>query len=272
MRSTWKGNISFGLVSIPIQLFPTSKDRSIDFHIVDKAGTCRLRQKLYCPETGKEYDFGDTAKGYEIAPGKYVLVDKDELKNLKPESGHSIDIKDFIDLDEIDPIYFDKSYYVSPEESGVKAYALLHKSMLKAKKVAIAKFVMRQTEYLAVIRPMANMLSVATLHYHDEIIPAKGIPHAAAAARSKPGTRELSIADQLIENMTGPFKPEQYKDEYQKKVLSLVKNKSKGKKTIVEEPEDKAEDNVIDLMEALKKSLKPKTKTQARDKKRASGK
>lgn len=259
-RAVWKGQIAFGLVNVPVELFSTTQDKSVHFHMLTKDGGCRLRQKLYCPATKKEYDFGDTAKGIEISPENYVILDKAELQALRPESGHSIDIIDFIALDEVDPVYFNRSYYLAPSERSGKAYHLLHQSMKRAGKVALARFVMRQKEYLALIRPLASALCLETMHYQEEIVAVDDVPHLGKkAGGGKLSTKELQIADQLIASMTTSFDPRKYHDEYSRQVKKLVGDKAKGKKIVARDTAPKTA-KVIDLMEALKQSVAKKQK------------
>lgn len=163
-RAMWSGSISFGLVNVPVRMYTAVRDRGVHFHRLSPDGTCRLRNKLVCPDTGQEFDFKDTARGYEIAPGQYVIMRDEELENLKPEAGRSIDIRDFVDLADIDPVYYDNTYYLAPDERGAKGYQLLLEVMKKQQKVGIAKFVMREKEYLAAIRPYKNALVLETMH------------------------------------------------------------------------------------------------------------
>ena len=262
-RAVWKGSIAFGLVNVPVELFSVTQDKSIHFHMLTKDGTCRLRQKLYCPDTKKEYDFSDTAKGVEIAPDNYLILSKEEINGLRPESGHAIDIVDFIALADVDPIYFDRGYYVVPEPRSAKAYHLLHQSMRRAGKVAVAKFVMRQKEYLAVIRPLEDALCLETMHYQDEIVPAKSLAGLNIAG-AKIGAKELQIADHLIDSMTTDFDPAKYHDEFAQRLKKLVAAKAKGKKAVIADHVPTHTAKVIDLMEALKKSLETKKQRPAR--------
>lgn len=256
-RSIWKGSISFGLVNVPVELYSTTQDKSVRFHTLTKDGKCRLRQKLYCPDTKKEYDYSQTAKGFEISPEKYVVLDRKELDALKPRSGHTIDITDFVGIQEIDPVYYENSYYLAPDKRSGKAYRLLHQSMKKAGKVAVAKFVMRQKEYLAIVRPIEDCLCLQTMHYQNEIVKPDSIAALDDYMESAPkvGPKELKIAEQLIESMTTKFDPGIYEDEYAKVVRKLVQQKSKGKTISAPEASGPKSGKIIDLMDALKKSL-----------------
>jgi len=253
-RPIWKGNISFGLVNVPVQLVSAARDHSIHFNLLSDDGQCRLRRKLYCPETKKEYDFSQTARGFEIAPDHYVIVEQEELDRLKPESGKTINIEDFVDLSEIDPIYYDRPYYLIPDARSEKAYELLKKAMLDSGRAAIARFVMRTKEYLAVLRPIGDHLGLETMRFSDEVIPTTEL-------KSKPTTvelsqREIDIAHKLIDQMTSQFEPASYKDGFRERVKNLIDKKAKGKELVVATPADTKQGELIDLMDALKKSLK----------------
>ncbi len=169
-RPIWQGSLTFGLVNIPIQLQMAVHDKTVNFHMMSQDGTCRLRRKLYCPETGKEFDFGETARGIEIAKGEYAIVDEKEIKRLKPERGHAIEIAQFIQQQEVDPLYFDRVYFVVPTDASIKAYKLLHEAMLRSKRIALAHFVMRERQYLSIIRPLNDGLVLHTIHYADEVL------------------------------------------------------------------------------------------------------
>lgn len=265
-RSMWSGNISFGLVNIPIKLYTAVREQSIKFHMLSEDGSCRLRRKLYCPDTGKEFDYKHTAKGYELAPGQYVIVRDEELAKLKPEKSRNIEITDFVELSEIDPVYFNRSYFLLPDESGVKGYHLLLQAMRKKKKVGLATFVMRQKEYLAALRPTDDALMLETMHFADEI------SHIGeeidAPPKAEPTRKEQQIAEQLVEALSSEFEPDKYEDTYTQQVRELIEAKAEGQEDVVlaaaEEPEAP---RVINLMEALEKSLQ-QTRSKDQPKKR----
>src|SRR6185437_8213974 len=188
-RPLWKGSINFGLVSIPIQLETAVREKSVSFHMLSKDGKCRLRRQLYCPETGKEYDYGDTARGIEVGDDEYVLVSDKEIAAIKPEKGRSIEIEQFVELKEIDPIYFDRVYFITPGENSGKAYKLLHEAMKETNRVGLARFVMRERQNLAAIRVMGEGLVLHTVHYQDEVLSLDdALPH--TLARAKPAAKE----------------------------------------------------------------------------------
>jgi DNA end-binding protein Ku len=255
-RAMWSGSISFGLVSVPIKLYSAIADKSIRFHLLDKKGTCRLREKLYCPETGKEYDFTDTARGFELAPNQYVILDKGELAALKPEAGDILAIKDFVDLEEIDPIYFDRTYYLGPDRGGSKPYRLLYEAMKRTGKAGIGSFVMRGHEYLAAVRVGDEILYLETLHYAEDI---RSTDEAGKIGTASIDKRELTLATELIDSWTTAFKPEKYHNEYRDRLEEAINKKAKGRSLASEQPRAQGRGKVIDLMDALKASIREKS-------------
>lgn len=252
-RSVWSGNIAFGLVSIPVELHSAIEDQSIHFHLVTKDGSCRLRQKLFCPDTGKEYDFKQSARAFEVAPGELVVVDKDELKALRPESGHIIEISQFVALSEIDPIFFNRSYFIAPGKRAEKAYVLLREAINQSGKVALGKVVMRERQYSVLVRGYRNGLLMNTLNYAAEVraIEELNIPAETEAV----GKRELQLAADLIAAMTGPFEPDEIKDTYKEEIEALLKKKAAGAKIKVAPAKRDAPVKVVNLMDRLKESL-----------------
>lgn len=252
-RSMWKGLISFGLVTIPVQLFSAIERNEIRFHLLDKGGKCRLREKLYCPETGEEFNFQDTARGYEIAPDNYILINEDELARLKPEAGRSIDIHEFVSLKEIDPIYFNRAYYLAPDERGAKAYALLAQAMLQAGRVGIAKFVMRNSEYLAALRATKDgLIILETMYYAEDIRSTEELP---LPKDVKAGKKELDLAIQLISNLEAHFDAGKFQNEYRDRVQHLLDEKAKGHEVKIPKGSKRPASNVVNLVEMLKRSV-----------------
>jgi DNA end-binding protein Ku len=252
-RGIWSGSINFGLVNVPVRLVTAVREQTVRFHMLSPDGSCRLRQKLYCPETGKEFNFKETARGYEIAPGQYVLMEDEELKRLKPEAGRSIDIDAFVDLEEIDPIYFDRTYYLAPDEKAAKAYGLLVTSMHENSKVAIAQFVMRDQQHLATLRSNGRIIILHTMYYDDEIVDEEdleGMPRT-----SRPAAGEIKMADQLIKALSGPFEAAKYKDDFRDKLRKAIEAKAEGQEVVTAVSEEPAAPPVYNLMEALKRSL-----------------
>jgi DNA end-binding protein Ku len=248
----WSGSISFGLVSVPVKLYPALVDRDIHFHLMSKDGTCRLRRKLVCPETGEEFEYKDVTKGYEVAPDQYVIVTEQELSNLKPEASRAIDIKNFVDIADIDPIYYDRPYYLLPDEHGVKGYRLLVESMARSNKAAIAMFVMRGHEYLAAIRPTSDVLCMETMHFPDEIVP----PESLSPPRDvKVSAKELDVANRLIAALETEFDPQQYHETYRERVTEFIERKASGKKVVIQAAGEPHATRVTDLMKALEASI-----------------
>jgi DNA end-binding protein Ku len=254
-RPIWTGSISFGLVSIPIELVMAIHEKTVHFHMVSKDGACRLRRKLYCPETGKEYDFEETAKGVEVGPNDFAVVNQKEINRLKPQKGRALEIVQFVDLSAVDPVYFDRVYYLRPTQDSRKAYKLLLEAMQKGHKCAISQFVMREREYLAVIRAAEDGMILHTLNYADEI---ESLSEAIGddLAKIKTSSAQLSMANELVKAMTKPLDMQKFKDDYRLQLQKLVDAKVKGKEIKAgPEEQDEAEPGTINLMEALKKSL-----------------
>jgi DNA end-binding protein Ku len=256
-RVLWNGTISFGLVNIPITLSTAVKEKTIQFHMLSSDGTCRLRRKLYCPETGKEYDFKETSRGYEVAPDQYVIVNDEELKKLKPDKGKSVVITDFVPLESIDPIYFDRSYYVQPGKDGGNAYRLLVATMMETKRVALAHFVMHEREHLTTLRAHDDVLVLHTMHYADEVTPASELQK--TLSHGKVDKRELAVARQLVDALSGEFEPEKYHDEFRREVQEMIHRKSKGME-IKSAPAEEIPPT-FNLMDALRQSVAAKGKS-----------
>ena len=255
-RPIWKGSISFGLVTIPIQLETAVREKSVSLHMLSKDGSCRLRRKLYCPETGKEFEYSDTSRGIEVGKDEYVLVTDKEVQALKPEGGRTIEIEQFVELAEIDPIYFDRAYYVTPENGSGKAYKLLYEAMKDSGSVGLARFVMRERQNLAAVRVMGAGLVLHTMHYQDEVL---SLDDALGGTleRIKPAAKELTIARQLVDAMTHALDLSTFKDEYREQLEDLIDRKKRGKKTVAvsDDHDDEPAPRTIDLMDALKRSL-----------------
>jgi DNA end-binding protein Ku len=251
-RAIWSGSISFGLVNIPIKLFTAIRPHQMRFHLLHEKDGVRLEQKLVCPADHKEVSREDTVRGFEISPDQMVVVEPEELQSLAPKASRTIELIDFVNLNEIDSIYFDQPYYVVPDERAAKAYRLFYEAMLKSKKVGIASFVMRNKQYLCALRPLDNVICLETMHYSDELVSRnklEGLP-----TDVKVSDREVKMAEQLIESLTTGFKPQKYHDEYRDAVKDLVEQKAEGKKIVRQEAPSK-KPQVIDLMSALKASL-----------------
>ena len=250
----WTGSISFGLVTVPVKLTPAVKTRDVSFNQLEEGTGSRIRLRRVSEQTGEEVPTDRIVKGYEIEKGRYVVVEKSELETLAPKASHTIDIEDFVDLDDIDPIYFDTPYYVLADQKAAKPYRLLVEAMTKLQKVAIGRVVIRAKERLVAIRPIDGMLCVETMHYADEIIARDGLV-GVPDEDIEVNERELDMALQLVEALAGPFGPDKYHDEYREQLLELIDQKAAGQE-IVARPEPEAPAKVLDLMAALEASLK----------------
>jgi DNA end-binding protein Ku len=259
-RAIWSGAISFGLVAVPVKLHPATEQKDIRFHQFKEGTKQRIRNKRVSEDTGREVDYEDIVKGYEVDKGKFVIVTPEELEAVAPEKSRTIEIEDFVPLEEIDPIYFEKTYYLAPEgEAGAKkAYALLLESMKKEGQVAIGRFVMRTKEYLAAIRPMDGILALETMYFPDEIRQASEVEN--VPVRAKANDRELKMARQLIGSLATTWDPKRYHDEYRERVLKLIRDKAKGKEVVLQEAPEPS--RVADLMEALRQSIEATKKGQ----------
>jgi DNA end-binding protein Ku len=252
-RAIWSGAISFGLVAVPVKLYPATEQKDIRFHQFKGGTRQRIRNKRVSEQTGREVEYEDIVKGYEAEKGKYVIVTPEELASVAPEKTRTIEIEDFVDLPDIDPIYFEKTYYLAPEdEAGAKkAYALLLKAMADEGKVAIGRFVMRTKEYLAAVRPMDGILALETMFFPDEIRQPSEIEN--VPVRAKIEDRQMKMAKQLIGTLATDWDPKRYHDQYRERVLKLIRDKAKGKEIVIPEPEETTK--VADLMDALRQSI-----------------
>ena len=250
-RAIWTGAITFGLVHVPVRLVTAVQDTGPDFHMIDPETGSRISYRTF-NEAGDEVERRDLIKGHEVESGEIVTVDPEELDALAPEKTEDIEIDDFVDLAEIDPIYYDKPYYLMPDGKAMKPYKLLLTAMEKSGKVGIARFVMRQREYLTAIRPLHGMLCMVTMRFADEIRPTEelGLDLEDVAVADA----ELDIAIQLIEAMTDEFHAEDFTNEYEERVRELLIAKAEGEEFVAPERGEQ-EVETVDLVDALKKSL-----------------
>ena len=255
-RSIWSGAISFGLVNVPIKLYSAVSKKTVRFHQLNGTTGNRIQQKRVDPDTGDEVNYEDIVKGYELTRDRYVIITPEELETLDPEKTRSIDIEDFVDEAEIDPIFYDHPYYLVPDKGAAKAYGLLLNAMADADKVAIARVVIRSKEQLVAIRPHrdGDLLVMETMVFADEVVGTEDIDDLPDAKDLKVSERELKMARQLIESLTDTFDPGKYKDEYREKVLELIEAKADGQEIAVQ-PEAPEPAKVPDLMAALEASL-----------------
>jgi DNA end-binding protein Ku len=251
----WSGAISFGLVNVPIKMFNAVSRKNVSFNQIDTRTGSRIQYKKVSAADGEEVPNEAIAKGYQLDSGDYVLIGDDELAALDPEATRTIDIEQFVDLDEIDPLYFDSAYYLTPDKAARKPYALLTQAMEQQKKVAIARFVMRSKQYLAALRPKDGVLVMSTMVYADEVNDPHELDGFEDADDVDLNDREVRMAEQLVESLTDAFEPERFEDTYRNQVLDLVERKAAGEE-IVATPAPAAEEKVVDLMAALEASVR----------------
>ena len=270
MKTMWRGAISFGLVSIPVRVYTATEEKTLRFNQLHEKDHGRIKMKRFCSKEDAEVPYDEIVKGYEYEKDRYVILDDEDFEAVPVESTRTIDIAQFVDRSEIDPIYYKKTYYLGPEEAGVKAYQLLRNSLREGDKVGIAKVSFRDKEHLAAVRLMDDVLVLDTMFWPDEIREAD-LP--GIEKEAKVSDRELQMAESLIENLTESFDPSAYRDEYREALLEIVEKKVAGEEIeVIEAPEPS---KVVDLMEALKQSVEqtkkapPKKKTQARRRKAA---
>jgi DNA end-binding protein Ku len=263
MQTIWKGAVSFGLVNVPVKMYTATQDNDIPMKMLHKDFHVPIHYNRTCPKCEKEVTWSDIIKGYEYEPGHYVTFDKKELEALASEASREIRILDFVDLHEIDPIYFQKTYYLAPDESGTHAYNLLVEALRSSQKIGIANVTIRSKSSLAAIRVLDEVLSMVTMFYAEEIRPKEEIPK--LPKMSKVDDRELEMAKMLIEQLTSKFEPDKYEDEYRERLMSAIESKVEGKEVKLAPQEKKS--NVIDLMGALKASLQQSKQANSGDSK-----
>ncbi len=251
-RPIWSGAISFGLVNVPVKVFSATSSKDVRFHQLDGKSNSRIKQKRVSAVTGEEVPFEDIIKAYEIGPDSYVTVTPDELDALDPKATKTIDIEDFVDLDQIDPVYYERPYYLVPDKGGQKAYALLRNAMRETNKVGIARVVLRTKQYLAAIRPLDNALVMETMLFADEVnsLDELDLPGPDVDVTD----REEKMARSLIDSLTTDFEPDKYRDSYRERVLALIEQKASGQAIVAETAAEEAP-RVVDLMAALEASL-----------------
>jgi DNA end-binding protein Ku len=273
-RAIWSGAISFGLVNIPVKLYSAVSRKTVRFHQLDAESGARVRQKRVGAD-GEEVAYEQIVKGYEIGPDRYVTITPEELESLEPQKTRTIDIEDFVDLEDIDPMFYDHPYYLAPDTGAAKAYRLLVDAMEDSGKVAIARVVLRSKEHLVAIRPRSGVLAMETMLFADEVISPDSLDELSGDGEVATSDRELTMAKQLIDSLTSEFEPEKYRDEYRERVLDLIERKAQGETVVIEAP-DEAPAKVPDLMAALEASIasakgqsKPKRKRAPAKKKAA---
>ncbi len=255
----WSGSISFGLVNVPIRLFPAVHEKTIRFHLLHAKDESRLHQKLVCPLDNQEVAREDTVRGFEIESNKNVVLQPDEIKALKPKAEKILELISFVELDQIDPVYFDRPFYVMPSETGAKGYHLLTEALVRSKRAGIGKIIMNTKEYLAALRPAEGLLYLETMHFRDEVVVADELMN--DVPKVKASDAEIKMAVQLVESLAAPFKPEELHDDYRDALMKLINEKARSGHVKISAGEPDKDPEVIDLMAALQKSLATVKKT-----------
>jgi DNA end-binding protein Ku len=253
-RPIWSGSISFGLVNVPVKLYSATSPKEVRFHMLHDKDGGRIQQKRVCSVDGQEVPWEHIVKGFEVSKGRYVSVTREELAAFNPKGTKSIDIEDFVELSQIDPIYYESTYYLLPDKGAQKPYALLLEAMRKTGRVGIARFVLRTKQYLSAVRPLGKALALSTMLYADEVVDQSdldGLP----GSEAKPREKELHMAEQLVESLAADFDPKKYKDTWREEVMALLEKKAEGQEIVAEEPETEPRGKVVNLMEALQRSL-----------------
>jgi DNA end-binding protein Ku len=251
----WTGAISFGMVTVPVKLYSAVNRKAVRFHQLSASSGVRISQKRVDPSSGEEVPYEEIVKGFELSPERYVVIEPGELESLAPKKSRTIEIEEFVELAQIDPVYYDHPYFLAPGPGGSKPYRLLLEAMRDAGKVAIARVVIRSKESLVAIRPMGDALGMATMLFADEILPAEEIDEIAETREVKTTKRELEIAVQLIESLAADFEPQKYRDTYREEVLALIERKAQGEEIAVQPAAEEIQAPAPDLMSALKASL-----------------
>jgi DNA end-binding protein Ku len=254
-RAIWSGTISFGLLNVPVRLYSAVARRNIALREIRDSDSARIKHRRVAEGTDDEVPYENIVKAYELSPGQYVPLSKDEMAALAPEKTRAIDVQDFVDIEEIDPMYFDSPYYLGPAEGAEKAYSLLAAAMESSGKAAISRFVFRNKEHLAAIRASDGVLTLTTMRFHDEVVPPSDLDDALPDKAPKVAKREREMAEQLIDSLSTEFEPDAYKDEYREQLLALIERKAEGKEIVAPEAEEPKATKAPDLMAALEESI-----------------
>jgi DNA end-binding protein Ku len=254
-RAIWSGSISFGLLNVPVRLYSAVARRNIALREIRESDSSRIKHRRVAEGTDEEVPYEEIIKAYEVTPGRYVPLTKDEMSALAPEKTRAIEVQDFVDIEEIDPMYFDSPYYLGPAEGAEKAYSLLAAAMEKSGKAAIARFVFRNKEHLAAIRASNGVLTLTTMRFADEVVPASELDDVLPQKQAKVAKKEQEMAEQLIDSLSTEFEPSSYRDEYREQLLGLIESKAEGKEIVAPETEEPAPTKAPDLMAALEESI-----------------
>ncbi len=255
-RAIWSGTISFGLLNVPVKLYSAVARRGISLREIRESDGARIKHRRVAEGTDEEVPYGEIVKAFEITPDRYVPLSKDEMAAFAPEKTRAIEVQDFVNLDQIDPIYFDSPYYLAPAEGAEKAYSLLAKAMEESDRVAIARFVFRNKEHLAALRAGDGVLTLTTMRFADEVVAPSELEDVLPEAKQKVAAREVEMAEQLIDSLTTEFDPSAYRDEYREQLLALIERKAEGKDVLTApETEEPQPTRAPDLMAALEESI-----------------
>ena len=254
-RAIWTGSVSFGLLNVPVRLYSAVARRNIALREIRESDNARIKHRRVAEGTDEEVPYEEIVKAFEITPGNYVPLTKDEMSALAPEKTRAIDVLDFVDIEEIDPMYFDSPYYLGPAEGAEKAYSLLAAAMEASGKAAIARFVFRNKEHLAAIRASNGVLTLTTMRFADEVVPPSELDDVLPQKKPKVAKREQEMAEQLIDSLSTRFDPSGYRDEYREQLLGLIERKAEGKEIVTPEAEAPTATKAPDLMAALEESI-----------------
>jgi len=250
-RSIWNGTVAFGLMTVPIKLFTATESKTVHFHEVHLKDGSRIQHRRFCSHEDREVPYEEVVKGYETAPDEFVVLDKEEIAAAGGDGSHRIDVEHFVDAADIDPVFYDRTYYVGAGKDGEEAYRLLHDALERTGRAGIGRFTFHDREYLTALRARDGILVLHTLHFADELVAGDEIE--VAAPSRGPGDREVAMASQLVDSLHERFRPERYADEYRAAVLEIVERKARGED--IEVPADEPDEEPDDLMAALKASL-----------------
>lgn len=255
-RAIWSGSISFGLLNVPVKLYSAVARRGISLREIRESDSARIRHRRVAEGTDEEVPYEKIIKAFEISKDRYVPITKDELASLDPPKTRAIEVQDFVEITEIDPIYFDSPYYLGPAAGAERAYSLLARAMEASGKVAIARFVFRNKEHLATIRPGDGVLTLTTMRFADEVVPPSELDDVLPSEQPKVPKREVQMAEQLIDSLTSRFDPTAYRDEYREELLAMIERKAAGEEVVVApEGEEREATKAPDLMAALEESI-----------------
>jgi DNA end-binding protein Ku len=254
-RAIWSGSISFGLLNVPVKLYSAVARRNIALREIRASDNARIKHRRVAEGTDEEVPYDQIIKAFELTPDQYVPIGKDEIEALAPEKTKAIDVQDFVDLVEIDPVYFNSPYYLGPADGAEKAYSLLAKAMESSGKVAIARFVFRNKEHLAAIRAAKGVLVLTTMRFADEVVPPSELDDVLPQKAAKVNAKEQQMAEQLIESLSTDFEPDAYRDEYREQLMALIERKAEGKEIVAAETEEPEATKAPDLMAALEQSI-----------------